>query len=595
METAPPSPYKSIGAAGEVTTQPTAEDCAKVIREWLSDCDKNHSTCRGEWYGPNSQPEILPRRVLDLSGENVRLLESSPGQRGHYVALSHCWGKKQLLTTTRATIDERMGGIPWDQLPKTFQDAIAITRGMNIQYIWIDSLCIIQQDKLDWEQQSAVMADIYSRCYLNIATTRAGGGHEGCLGARWTIRDSLKWAAEFTRAVSRGGRGSNRPSKMRQAPVKSFTVPGVDEDVRIRLAIESSHEALQTPRWIRQHANTAPLLPRGWVYQERFLSTRTVHFHANEMVWVCNVTQRCECKSLDGNPVHGDGWSASKDQVVGLGETSKRDKKALYGLWRTIIEDVSLLDLTYESDRLPAVAGLASRFAKYLPENERYLAGLWEGDFARDLLWQSGSGEQTAGPTRKREMTTPSWSWASLTWGGNESASGMKWEYETKPKLAEWAGVKSYKQDPRTRIISVEVEVDGENKYGIVKRGCVVIEGALCAVALKDTSKPSRPLASLTNVLSVRYSIFNSLHLDYDTPTAESSSGGTVYCLFIGSFSERFDHDSEPHITHQGLILKPENSGKFQRIGCWSQHIEDWVHNKEIWTKKAGVHRVEII
>ncbi|KAH9474381.1 hypothetical protein JR316_0012839 [Psilocybe cubensis] len=356
------------------------------------------------------------------------------------------------------------------------------------------------------------------------------------------------------------------------------------------------HEALQTPRWIRYHSDTAPLLPRGWVYQERFLSTRTVHFHANEMVWVCNVSQRCECKSLDGNPVHGDGWSASKDQVVKLEGTSKRDIKALYGLWRTIVEDMTLLDLTYESDRLPALAGLASRFAKYLPKNERYLAGLWEGDFVRDLLWESGGGTQTAGPTRKRNTTAPSWSWASLTWGGDESACGMEWEYETKPKLAEWAGVTSYRQDPRTRIISVKVEVDGENKYGIVKGGCAVIEGALCAITLKDHPTAPRPPAYLRNILSVRYGVFNSLHLDYDTSTAASSSGGVVYCLFIGSFSERFGHDSEPHIKHRGLILEPvRKTDKFQRIGRWTQHIEDWVHNKEIWTKKAAVHRVALV
>ncbi|KAF8911150.1 heterokaryon incompatibility protein-domain-containing protein [Gymnopilus junonius] len=474
-------------------------------------------------------------------------------------------------------------------MPKTFQDAVAITRGLGLRYIWIDSLCIIQQDKADWEQQSAVMADIYAGCYLNIATTRAGGGHEGCLGERWTVRNSLKWADGFSRAVSRG-RDSERISRTRKCGVKSFKVPGTQQDIRIRLAMESSHEALQTPRWIRGHNDTAPLLLRAWVYQERFLSARTVHLHASEMVWVCDVRQRCECKALDGTTRDGDGWSASKDRILTLGGMNNKE---IHGLWRTIVEDMTLLDLTYESDRLPALSGLASRFAKYLPNNERYLAGLWEGDLARNLLWESGGSTQTAGPTRERKGSAPSWSWASLVWGGGDSVSGLEWEYETKPKLAKWAGVKTYKQDPRTRIIGAFVNIDGQNKYGIAKSGSIVIEGALCGVLLRESARTS--LSSLSNVTTVKYGIFNSLHLNYDTPTAEASAGGIVYCIFIGSFSEVFDYDKHPHVTHQGLILKPTANRKFERIGRWSQHIEDWVHNKDVWTRKSGVQRIEII
>ncbi|PPQ68506.1 hypothetical protein CVT26_003445, partial [Gymnopilus dilepis] len=582
-----PAPWKAIGPAGEVPTKPDAVECAEIIKSWVKDCDENHPLCQANRNTRDG--EILPKRVLDVSGSQIRLVETTSRQRGHYVALSHCWGKEQLLTTTRATIADRMRGIPFEQMPKTFQDAVSITRNLGLRYIWIDSLCIIQQDKADWEQQSAVMANIYANCYLNLATTRAGGGHEGCLGARWTVRDSLSWADEFSRAVSRGDK-SEKVSKTRKCEVKSFRVPGMQQDIRIRLAMESSHEALQTPRWIRGHNDTAPLLLRAWVFQERFLSARTVHMHASEMVWVCDVMQRCECKDLDGTTRDGDGWSASKDRILTLSGTGNKE---IHGLWRTIVEDMTLLDLTYESDRLPALSGLASRIAKYLPRNERYLAGLWEGDLARDLLWESGGSGNVNGPSRTRKGKGPSWSWASLSWGGG-SFSGLDWEYETKPKLAEWAGTKTYKQDPRTRIISASVSIDGQNSYGIAPSGNIVIEGALCAVVIRGNSPRSTP-PSLANATTVQYGTFNSLHLNYDTPTAEESAGGTVYCLFIGSFSEVFNHDSKPHITHQGLILKPGAGGKFERIGRWTQHIEDWVHSKDVWTRKSRVHRVEII
>ncbi|KIJ46088.1 hypothetical protein M422DRAFT_165674, partial [Sphaerobolus stellatus SS14] len=283
---------------------------------------------------PDPRGELLPRRLLDLSGGQIRLIETAKGQRGRYIALSHCWGPPpRPLDTRRETIAERMRGIPMTQLPRTFQDAVTITRALGLHYIWIDSLCIIQgPDLADWEEQSAVMADIYSRCYLNLATTRTGGPYEGY----------------------------------------------------------SSHEAMQTPRWIRLHQDTAPLLPRGWVYQERSLSPRSVHMHSNEIAWSCKVEQRCECGGLDGSP------------------------KALHGLWRTVVQDYTLLDLFKELDRLPGLSGLAYRFAEYFPKNERYLAGLWESDLARDLLWESGGSMQMSGPTREKVPGVPSWSWASL-------------------------------------------------------------------------------------------------------------------------------------------------------------------------------------
>jgi hypothetical protein len=133
----------AIGAAGEVPTQPSGVECAAIIKVWLENCDKNHTLCQTD-RSPGRLGELLPRRVLDLSGGQIRLIETTQGQRGHYVALSHSWGKEQLLVTTRETIAERMRGITMGQLPKTFQDAVAITRGLGLQYIWIDSLCIIQ-------------------------------------------------------------------------------------------------------------------------------------------------------------------------------------------------------------------------------------------------------------------------------------------------------------------------------------------------------------------------------------------------------------------------------------------------------------------
>jgi hypothetical protein len=110
----------------------------------------------------------------------------SLGHKGQYIALSHCWGAKEgIITATKATIKDRMEAILCSCVPKTFRDAVSITRTLKIEYLWIDSLCIIQDDKSDWKSESAKMADVYSRSYLTIAATGSATSLGGCLFPRW--------------------------------------------------------------------------------------------------------------------------------------------------------------------------------------------------------------------------------------------------------------------------------------------------------------------------------------------------------------------------------------------------------------------------
>jgi hypothetical protein len=312
----------------------------------------------------------------------------------------------------------------------------------------------------------------------------------------------------------------------------------------------------------------------------------------------------CECTTVDGLTPGGDGWGASKDRIGNLGAL-KNDKKALHGLWRTIVEDYCLLDLTRESDRLPALSGLASRFKEHLPRNDRYLAGLWESDLGRDLLWESGGAGQTNGPNRERSSQAPSWSWASLGWGG-ANGSNMDWEQESKPKLAKWAGTTTYQQDPRFRVLSASVQIGGVNPYGIVTSGSLTLYGAIAAVVMPDpsNSRNRQRTAQNSSFFTISEESLNSLHPDFDTADAQriieqarDVEGRTVYCLFIGTFTEVFDDSDYGHVSLMGLMLRPSTKqrGKWERVGRWKQFIEDWVRNQDVWTKKAGLVRVEVI
>jgi hypothetical protein len=314
------------------------------------------------------------------------------------------------------------------------------------------------------------------------------------------------------------------------------------------------------------------------VLQERLLSPRTVHLHANEMVWACDVIERCECKGLT-EKLDYSVMNARKDQILKL---DKMNLKEIYGFWRTLVQDANRLNLTYESDRLTSLSGLASRIAKYLPQNERYLAGLWEGDLARNLLWASDH------KALEKKSTAPSWSWASLEWGDNNFADKFQWEHESIPKhveLSASSGAKTYTQDPRTRIISASVNINEQNKYGMVQGGSIVIEGPLCVELPQEyfpwQSKP--PWSNFTTIVSTP-----SAEL-YDTDIEmESESLDFIYYLFIGTFNTVPEHHG-PLIQHQGLILKQNDEGKFERLGLWQSGEDD--DDPRRW----GVQRVEIV
>lgn len=129
---------------------------------------------------------MLPSRLLqvgtDISAE-VRLVENL-SVSGQYMTLSYCWGSSRPLTTTRGTLQQRKTKIALEDLPKTFRDAVHITRRLGIPYLWIDSLCIIQDELQDWEVESSKMAGIYSGSYLNLAAMSSVDSRGGCVPER---------------------------------------------------------------------------------------------------------------------------------------------------------------------------------------------------------------------------------------------------------------------------------------------------------------------------------------------------------------------------------------------------------------------------
>lgn len=133
-------PETWIPKAARIPKDSNSMECLGLARSWLNDCLLHHQRCR------MSEIPKLPRRVIDVEGDQLRLVVPQDGTRGYWLSLSHCWGQTNTFKTTLKTLKPHMHGIEWEALPKTFKDAVTVTRALEVRYLWIDSLCIVQDD-----------------------------------------------------------------------------------------------------------------------------------------------------------------------------------------------------------------------------------------------------------------------------------------------------------------------------------------------------------------------------------------------------------------------------------------------------------------
>jgi hypothetical protein len=323
-----------------------SKDVSDLTRYWLDQCCLKHVSCSG------TEEIQLPTRLLQISGTVeaplVKLMETG-GMKGRYCALSHMWGPvdKQPLRTTRANLSDRTAAIPFEQLPLTFRDTVMLARGIGIEYVWIDSLCIVQDDTQDWQSEAKKMGSVYSNATLVIAAASAHDSTEGLFKARQTSLASLRV-----------------PYMCDGIPKGSYNVSLLPE---------------------RQRPASSPLRERAWVFQEWYLGQRILFFMPNEVMWRCNT---CE---LTGRGGHHD---------LGLYERKS---------WLDLLREYSSKKLTYATDRLYALEGVAGRTGK--ARDDQYLSqyGVWDDHLVEQLLWRINKSN-----TEEDRIDLPTWSWAAI-------------------------------------------------------------------------------------------------------------------------------------------------------------------------------------
>ncbi len=155
----------------------------QLANAWLNNCKHNHPACR-----PRKAERWLPTRLLYVGSQEkpvLRLmLSSSIDIESEYVALSHRWGTNKGFVLTSANKSQYLVEIPIFNLSTTLQDAVETTRNVGLQYLWVDSMCIVQDDEEDWARESATMSQVYGLSTCTIAAANSGSGDAGCVSTR---------------------------------------------------------------------------------------------------------------------------------------------------------------------------------------------------------------------------------------------------------------------------------------------------------------------------------------------------------------------------------------------------------------------------
>jgi hypothetical protein len=335
---------------------------------------------------PSSRtPDLLLTRLLDVgtdeeSGGTVCLVMTEnipPKSRPiHYAALSYCWGDKAASathsTTDSSNLNERFSGIPVSSLSQVIQDAITTCRALSIRYLWVDSLCILQGQsyRQDWESQSQVMIRFYQHSYVTLFAASSRSCQEGFLRYR-PSKPSL--------TVLCGEAGK------RSVGLASYSIipysPGFSDAYSNGTLWEIYNKDINESHWSQ----------RAWVFQEMVSSQWDIIFGRNmvRLHFRCASTMRLE----NGFRLQAKDINYQKRSVLERVEHPFKDDKnekrrMMFNFFALQAHRYSGFDLSYETDRLPALAGIAYDVAKTTDTPaEEYLAGLWLQSLHLDLIF----------------------------------------------------------------------------------------------------------------------------------------------------------------------------------------------------------------
>jgi hypothetical protein len=310
----------------------------------------------------------MPSRVIEIGWmrgsqePSLRLLQNPPWE--NYVALSYCWGGDQPIKTTLSTIQQFSSALPFSELPKSLRDAVLTTFSLSLRLLWVDSLCIIQDNSVETAKEIASMPQVYQNAHVTISAARSACCQDG-----------------FLHEIS-----------MPSAQSEVFKLPFCCPDGNV-----GSVNLLHEPDF------WDPIERRAWPLQEFLLSRRILKYGSYQLSW------SCLCVGLHENEDAKVKWFRQRDQrFLTLRWRYHDSRYNTSDSWRHLVQEYTSRKLMESKDRLLAISGLATDIGTR--RDDTYLGGLWLRDLPVGLLWQVTSDRQP----RPREYRAPSWSWASV-------------------------------------------------------------------------------------------------------------------------------------------------------------------------------------
>lgn len=543
-------------------------DNFQFFKSTLHDCVKNHTSTCGQAGGT-----VLPRRLLDVGtgdGDVIKLVESyllgSGAQK--YAAVSHRWGDPKLMfMTLRRNFNDRLHGIDEEGMPGVLQDAIKVTRGLGLRYLWMDTVCLIQDDEADKGKEIPKMGDYYANAFFTIAASSSKNSTVPFINRRslYYIPHRFPFGEDGNSGVHvrRLGVEGHLAKRVRSVNIN---------DVHIK-KLTMTHS-------------------QGWIWQESALSVRVLNFAPSELIWECRQEVKSECE-----------YEPQTLPSLGLARKYHNVKEQPFELWQELVQSYSARNLGYFNDLLPAISGLAKRVQDQT--GSRYFAGIWEEKLVPSLLWEVTRGfDRFAEPLPKvpnpidpttqvpKKCMAPSWSWASIE--GWVRTSDKSMGNSSKPAGYRGSGGsvafdRSFAaMTPDVSNVSVEdaIPLMRDNPLGEVTGGIIRLHGRLVSADLTCTRKVTTGLTYFVKFPGERglrtrisadaelelfprpglWAPFRTVRRSNDVPRAEFSV--TVHCLLVAQGPAVPGRGA----THDGLVLgrSEDNNGYFKRIGYFS-------------------------
>ncbi|KAK5270847.1 hypothetical protein LTR96_004125 [Exophiala xenobiotica] len=516
-------------------------------QQMLSKCQRWHPRC-GKSYD-----QIMPTRVIDVGyppDESAPFLFATEGRAGKYIALSYCWGDgvKPEVKLRKATYDSMLMRIDEERMSRTHREALQVARELGFQYLWIDAICIIQDSLEDWQSESAKMTEVYGNAELTLVAGRNGDSNKGFI---------------------------NNPFVPAMPPHQlEYTHPAYPQE-------EQNVCYVTLPR----NLDRGRVEDRAWCFQESILSRRSIVYGVEQLSFQCQEGLFCEDGTVALREANKEGRYILSEPPTNKIEFSAA-KETLLRRWYDMVDRYSMRGIYDPHDIFAALAGIAKAVQKTL--RCRYIAGLWEDDLIRGLLWHSrndtlpfppgGRYQALKRPTERNAkkphalgqiaLRAPSWSWASVEGPVFTSSFHRPDKYRQKYRTAANFRIRPALEHPRrwTNNGSCDVQQMWMPECELEVFGALV--GVRCSnQTVSDYAKRTKWWYSPAKIAMHGVLLVASDHQPervvgvglFDVPDEKVSP---LSCMRI--------------IKEEGLMLQRDEWGKYHRLGIFVVEDEEW-------------------